>query len=192
MPEEKIQFTPHQDEDNTSEPRTSVRGAGFTNQPEQPAPEGQPASPEQAENLVKSFEETGEKGGRMSKGVLIFFSFLVVFLGMSTGFFLARRKGAGIQRSVGEEGVKKGMMVGVLDEKTFRDAAEGMLKEGGVNGEGSHHLERPGGKSQNVYLTSSIVDLDQFVGRTVKVWGETFAAQKAGWLMDVGKLEVLE
>lgn len=164
----------------------------FTAQPEPPESEGQPAAPEQAENLVKSFEETSGKGGKMSKGVLIFLSFLVVFLGISTGFFLARRKGASIQRTVGEGGVKKGMVVGMLDEKTFRDTAEGTLEEGGINGEGSHHLVRTGGESQNVYLTSSVVDLDQFAGHKVKVWGETFTAQKAGWLMDVGKLEVLE
>ena len=63
---------------------------------------------------------------------------------------------------------------------------------GGVDGEGSHHLVRPGGESQNVYLTSSIIDLDQFVGRSVKIWGATFEAQQAGWLMDVGRLQVLE
>jgi len=37
-----------------------------------------------------------------------------------------------------------------------------------------------------------VIDLEKFVGRKVKVWGQTFAAQKAGWLMDVGKLKVLE
>ena len=70
------------------------------------------------------------------------------------------------------------------------DEAEGRLVEGGIEGEGSHHLERAGGESQNVYLTSSSVDLNAYVGKTVKVWGVTFDAQKAGWLMDVAKLEV--
>jgi hypothetical protein len=82
-------------------------------------------------------------------------------------------------------------VVGVEDTETFKDTAEGKLEKGGLNGEGSHHLVRPGGESQTVYLTSSIVDLDKFVGSKVKIWGETFAAQKAGWLMDVGRLEVL-
>jgi len=31
-------------------------------------------------------------------------------------------------------------------------------------------LERPGGDSQNVYLTSSIVDLSKFVNSKVKIW----------------------
>jgi hypothetical protein len=26
----------------------------------------------------------------------------------------------------------------------------------------------------------------------VKVWGETYKGQKAGWLMDVGKVEVID
>jgi len=25
----------------------------------------------------------------------------------------------------------------------------------------------------------------------VKIWGETFKAQKAGWLMDVGRVEIV-
>lgn len=83
-------------------------------------------------------------------------------------------------------------VVGVSDTKLFKDQAEGILREGGVNGEGSFHLERPGGESQNVYLTSSTVDLSQFIGKKVRVHGETFAAQKAGWLMDVGLVEVLQ
>jgi len=70
--------------------------------------------------------------------------------------------------------------------------ATGVLKEGGVDGEGTHHLEREGGVSQNVYLTSSVLNLQQFVERKVQIWGETFTAQKAGWLMDVGKLKVLD
>lgn len=79
---------------------------------------------------------------------------------------------------------------GIKDTKRFPDAAMGILKEGGIDGEGSYHLERPGGKSQNVYLTSSIVDLAKFVGKKIKVQGETFSGQTAGWLMDVGYVEL--
>ena len=48
---------------------------------------------------------------------------------------------------------------GVVDKKTFKDSVEGILREGGIDGEGNFHLERPGGVSQNVYLTSTTVDL---------------------------------
>jgi hypothetical protein len=30
------------------------------------------------------------------------------------------------------------------------------------------------------------------VGKKVQVWGETFKGQKAGWLMDVGRIKALE
>lgn len=88
--------------------------------------------------------------------------------------------------------VKVGAVFGVPDEKTFRDDTEGVIIIGGLDGEGSHTLLRPGGVSQNVYLTSSVVDLDQFEGAKIRIWGETFKGQKAGWLMDVGRVEVLE
>lgn len=81
---------------------------------------------------------------------------------------------------------------GVSDTQAFTDSAEGEVTGGGIDGEGSHHLIREGGESQYVYLTSSIIDLDQFIGREVKVWGQTFEAQKAGWLMDVGRLEIIK
>lgn len=79
---------------------------------------------------------------------------------------------------------------GVIDKSTFKDQATGILREGGLDGEGSFNLERPGGKSQTVYLTSSTVDLSQYIGKKVKVWGETHTSEKAGWLMDVGYVEV--
>ena len=64
------------------------------------------------------------------------------------------------------------------------------MREGGIEGEGNFHIERPGGKSQNAYLTSSTVDLSVYVGKKVKVWGQTFSGQTAGWLMDVGLVEI--
>ncbi len=82
--------------------------------------------------------------------------------------------------------------VGIVDDKTFRDSAEGTLVEGGISGEGTHHLERTGGPSQNVYLTSTVIDLQNFIGKKVVVWGETTKGKKAGWLMDVGKVKVIE
>jgi len=84
----------------------------------------------------------------------------------------------------------KGKIYGNGDPTVFKDTAEGVLKNGGIDGEGQYHLVRPGGDSQNVYMTSSTVDLSKFMGQKVKVWGETQAAQHAGWLMDVGRVEV--
>ena len=81
---------------------------------------------------------------------------------------------------------------GIVDKKTFKDSADGVLREGGIDGEGNFHLERPGGESQNVYLTSTTVDLSLYIGKKVKVWGQTFTGEKAGWLMDVGSVETLK
>lgn len=108
---------------------------------------------------------------------------LLVLAGIATGFFLSGGK---------PKIIKTQKMVGSTDVKTFRDVAEGVLEKGGIDGEGTHKLIRPGGESQTAYLTSSIINLDDYVGKKVRVWGETFAAQKAGWLMDVGRVEVLE
>lgn len=81
---------------------------------------------------------------------------------------------------------------GVVDKKTFKDSVEGILREGGIDGEGNFHLERPGGVSQNVYLTSTTVDLSGYIDKKIKVWGQTFSGQKAGWLMDVGSVEIIK
>ncbi len=92
---------------------------------------------------------------------------------------------------VAGDNVKVGDVFGSVDTETFDTNAEGYLETGGLDGEGSHSLIRPGGKSQTVYLTSSVTDLGKFEGMTIKVWGETFRGQKAGWLMDVGRVEVV-
>ncbi|MBI4079102.1 MAG: hypothetical protein HY429_02280 [Candidatus Levybacteria bacterium] len=130
-----------------------------------------------------------------TRNVLIIFS-IVILLGVGSGYFLSRQTGTSVslggQNNSSKMAISKGMIVGSNDLKTFRDETEGVLKEGGKDGEGQFHLERKGGESQYVYLTSSIVDLSLFVNRKVKVNGETQAAQNVGWLMDVGRLEVLE
>ncbi len=85
----------------------------------------------------------------------------------------------------------KGAVIGSNDTATFKDTADGVLQPGGLEVEGQFHLVRPGGDSQNVYLFSSAVDLSAFVNKKIKVWGQTQTAKKAGWLMDVGRVEVL-
>ena len=124
--------------------------------------------------------------------VLICFS-VAIIIGIGSGFLLAKNSGSSstVNNVVSDGNVTKGTTVGSNDTKTFKDKAEGVLEEGGIEGEGQFHLVRPGGTSQNVYLTSSTVDLSQFIKKKIRVWGETQAAQKAGWLMDVGRVEVL-
>lgn len=76
--------------------------------------------------------------------------------------------------------------------KNFKDTAIGTIEKGSINGEGTHILNREGGASQRASLTSSVVDLDLFVGRKVEVKGETNASNKTSWLLDVGSIKILE
>jgi len=134
-------------------------------------------------------------GGKKAKIKLGLWLTSLVVLGTISGYGLTLLKKPQavkqLSRTV-QNGIEKGRTFGVIDEKAFKDQAEGEIASGGIDGEGSHHLIRDGGESQYVYLTSSIVDLNQFVGKKVRVWGQTFEAQRAGWLMDVGRLEILE
>ena len=145
--------------------------------------------------LVHDFNKDNLKNTFTPKVIVLFLG--IVILGALSGFFLAGKNGNTFNSSSKQSGVfnpssvSKGTVVGSDDTKTFKDTAEGVVKEGGINGEGAFHLERPGGESQNVYLTSSTVDLSKFIDKKIKVWGQTQKAQYAGWLMDVGKIEVL-
>jgi len=147
-------------------------------------------------NLVKSLNEPKRsilKEIFIPAGIIL----AIILAGGGTGWFLA-------SRSIGKPTLTKELKgsaqvvesqkeVGIKDEKTFRDYATGRIEinDNGEVPEGSHKLIRPGGPSQTAYLTSSVVDLNQFLGKCVEVWGETFAAQKVGWLMDVGRVKVL-
>ena len=128
------------------------------------------------------------------KGQIKISTFLImvavsVVLGILVGFIptLGKKseKSATASKSIGKA-------VGIVDKKTFKDSAEGVLKEGGIDGEGNFHIERVGGESQNVYLTSTTVDLSEYINKKVRVWGQTFSGEKAGWLMDVGLVETLK
>lgn len=79
--------------------------------------------------------------------------------------------------------------------QTFRDEAEGEIErndELDKYAQGTHKLIRPGGEDQTAFLTSSVLDLDEYVGKNVKVFGETFGSSQVGWLMDVGKVEIIQ
>lgn len=119
-------------------------------------------------------------------------------LGILTGFLLFKRNTAGVSRlnlsGKNVQVVSTTTEEGIKDSSTFRDTAIGVIQENNKKGipEGSHILVREGGSSQNVYLTSSVVDLSKYIGKRVQVWGETFSARSAGWLMDVGRVKIID
>lgn len=129
---------------------------------------------------------------------IVFLTFLAVFAGIATGWYFS---GIGNTKKFDQQDIAKiqeskitdtDKEAGISDTSKFGSMAEGLLVEGGINGEGTHHLQRPGGPSQNVYLTSTVIDLQSFVGKKVTVWGDTISGMSAGWLMDVGRIKVNE
>lgn len=150
-------------------------------------PDAEPKQTEPSHTVRPPGQQNLSDTNTMKKYVTVVYVILVV-LGVGTGFLLSRNTAAGTPLTSGDiVGTEK--TVGSSDTQTFKDSAQGTLEKGGLDGEGTHKLIREGGPSQTVYLTSSVVDLDQFAGKKVKVWGQTIAAQKAAWLMDVGKVE---
>jgi len=152
---------------------------------------------EQMTNLVsQEVDKVKEAVGGLNKTLIIPLVILVVALGAFTGYWFAGRKGVSVSSGgagiVSQSAIVKGAEFGFQDASTFKDTAMGVLEAGGVDGEGTHKLVREGGPSQTVYLLSSVLDLDQFVGKKVQVWGETNKGQKAAWLMDVGRVKILE
>ena len=147
----------------------------------------------QNQNMLKKFPKESNK----SKLVVALGAFLVVLAGVGTGWFfsgkaLGKSEGMKTASEMAPDVEVSETEAGISDTSEFPDEAEGTLKEGGTDGEGTHHLERPGGESKYVYLTSTVIDLQMFVDKKVKVWGETVSGKKAGWLMDVGKVKVIE
>lgn len=155
------------------------------------------------EKQVDEFPNLSQNQSLMSKKAkktFIIICGIAILAGTLTGFgaFKLKNKNGGgnvaqVENvTVGDANkVKNGDVFGVQDKDTFADNATGYVELGGVEGEGSHKLLREGGASQTVALTSSVVDLDKLVGFEVKLYGETHKAEKAGWFMDVGRVEVI-
>jgi len=144
---------------------------------------------------------------KKSKNTQILFSIIIV-LAIASGFWLSRllplgNSNSGILESITQKNVASTENISNADElvisqsygdtgKTFTDTATGTLVKGGINGVGTHTLQREGGKSQYAALTSSTVDLDLFADKKVEIQGETNSSTKAGWFLDVGVIKILE
>lgn len=130
--------------------------------------------------------------GKMSKILPVVFAVVIVVGGVFSGLILASRNKTPTQTaSLQEENLTPEVRESFA--QTFKDEAEGVIEKNedfDQYSQGTHKLIRPGGEDQTAYLTSSVLDLDQYVGKKVKVFGETFGSSQVGWLMDVGKVEV--
>jgi len=92
----------------------------------------------------------GVSGGKVLM-VLIIMILLGVGFGYGSSFFSAKTGVSFVPSALNPNAPVKGKSYGDGDPSVFKDTAEGMLKNGGIDGEGQYHLVRPGGDSQNVY-----------------------------------------
>jgi hypothetical protein len=149
------------------------------------------ASQKEKGAVVQPIDQPEEKVMKKNSKVIYIVYGLIILLGVGTGYLLSTKtttKSASVSTKTAT--ITTGKVVGNTDV-AFKDSATGVIEKGGLDGEGSHKLIRDGGPSQTAYLVSSIVDLDQYVGKKVTVWGQTMTAKKVPWLMDVGKIENL-
>jgi len=148
----------------------------------------------QKPSIMKTFPKgISKKGGNLP---IIIGSVLVVLLGVGTGWLLSgsRASTGKHQVVVGESGGadKSGSDSEVGEVTDEAHEAEGTLLEGGLDGEGTYRLEREGGSSQTICLTSTVLDLSSFVDKKVVLWGETMSSVQCPWLMDVVKIKEIE
>src|SRR5476651_2667045 len=111
----------------------------------------------------------------VSGGKVFFIVLLMVIIGVGVGygasFFSSATGTSFVPAALNPNAPAKGKIFGSSDTTTFKDTADGQMQNGGLDGDGEYHLVRSGGPSQYVYLTSSTLDLSQFVGQKIKVWG---------------------
>jgi hypothetical protein len=163
-----------------------------------------PAPTTTAEPLVHdiSMNESKPKDMPMKKVAIIFICVIIAGIATGLGASYVGGRGPNTAGKTNASGTKTMSgssdvieSAGIADKEAFSDKAEGTLKEKTEKDfleEGSYKLIRPGGESQTVHLTSSTVDMSEFVNKKVRVYGETFASEKVGWLMDVGFIEVIK
>jgi len=103
---------------------------------------------------------------------------LLAVLGAGTGFLLARQSSGGAgavgtsaDAKTATAGVDQKKTFGSSDTTTFNDQAIGVVEKDGIGGEGTHKLIREGGPTQTACMVSSVLDLNDFVGKKIKVWG---------------------
>ena len=133
--------------------------------------------------------------GALAKVLPLFIIALIVGLGLFTGLILSSRAKSASMAPIAQKEEDLTPEAKESFAQTFKDEAEGLIEKNDKldkYAQGTHKLVRTGGESQTAYLTSSMLDLDDFTGKNVKVFGETFGSSQVGWLMDVGKVEELK
>ncbi len=145
----------------------------------------------QKQSVLRSFDGPPKKKQfDMKKYSTPLLALLVIIAGVMSGYFLSGAN-AGRSQGTSSNGTSEGENGNGstnVDESQFAETEEGVLMEGGIDGEGTHYLDRGMGEEKYVYLTSTVLNLDKYVGKKVRVKGNTIAGQKAGYLMEVGSV----
>jgi len=139
--------------------------------------------------------EIKEKTGvpTISMGLRIGVVASMILLGIGTGYLISRTGSSASTNGSSVVSTADGKKVfGSSDTKNLTDSAIGTIEKEGINEEGTHKLVREGGPSQTACLVSSVLDLDEFIGKKVKILGITMDAKSCPWLLDVGRIELLE
>lgn len=162
------------------------------------AQENQAPGVKKSKPILRQFDEKSKGWG--SAVASAFIIFIIIVGGIFTGYLLSRgsegkaatKKTKKLNGNV--ELIESKKEAGIKDPDVFSDSTEGKLEVNDFSKvkEGSHKLLRVGGESQTAYLTSTVIDLNKYVGQCVQVWGETFSGKEAGWLMDVGRIKILD
>ena len=151
---------------------------------------GQPQS-----RLTTSLRAVPLKSGKLLKILPVVIIILIITIGVISGLVMSSvNKAKNLQSSGVQDPENLSPEVKESFAQTFRDESEGIIEKNDQldkYAQGTHKLIRPGGESQTAYLTSSVLDLDTYLGKKVKIFGETFGSSQVGWLMDVGKVEIL-
>ncbi|OGM31677.1 hypothetical protein A2803_04580 [Candidatus Woesebacteria bacterium RIFCSPHIGHO2_01_FULL_44_21] len=146
----------------------------------------QPATPALDEKVVKKLPIDNN-----AKVKFVVIGLVVVAAGVLTGRALSGVSAEGGQATP-TANVSENPEGATVDESVFADSAQGTLHEGGIEGEGTHYLDTGAGAEKYVYLLSTVLDLDPFIDKKVEVFGQTLAAEHAGWLMDVGRVKEIQ
>ena len=150
---------------------------------------------------VKPLEEssgpsTMTKSNMLTRqAIMIYVAVFVLGALLGGGVYAARSQGTTKVGGQRVQVVKTSTEEGVKDPAVYKDTATGKLvaNDGKVTSEGTHILVR-GDVSQNVYVTSTVVDLSKYENKVVQVWGQTYQGSdpKTGWLIDVGSVKIVE
>lgn len=133
----------------------------------------------------------------MSKVIALVCATLSIILGITAGYALAIRKTQSpvavnelaaeqpATRKIAEQNARE------LKPNDIRDSAEGTIAlkpQTDIRKQGSHILKRSDAPWP-IYLISSTVDLTQYEGKKVKIYGVTYDGGTKDWHMEVNKVE---